>query len=66
MKYDLAVIGGGIVGLSTGYQIINKFPNTKMVILEKKIKLLNIKQVIIAVSFTQGYIISWLIKSKKL
>ena len=35
-KYDLAVIGGGIIGLSTAMQFAEKNPKTKIVVLEKE------------------------------
>ena len=36
MQYDVAVIGGGIIGLSTAMQILKKFPKCKLIILEKE------------------------------
>jgi L-2-hydroxyglutarate oxidase len=36
MVYDITVIGAGIVGLATAYQILNKRPNLKLLILEKE------------------------------
>lgn len=36
MKYDVAIIGGGIVGLATAYQIQKVKPGTTVVILEKE------------------------------
>lgn len=36
MQYDLIVIGAGLVGLSTGYQLKVKNPNLKIAILEKE------------------------------
>lgn len=36
MKYDVAIIGGGIVGLATAYQIQKLKPGTSVVILEKE------------------------------
>jgi len=36
MKYDVAIIGGGIVGLATAYQIQKVKPGTSVVILEKE------------------------------
>ncbi|WP_066292470.1 L-2-hydroxyglutarate oxidase [Bacillus sp. FJAT-29937] len=36
MKYDYIIIGGGIVGLSTGYSIMKKYPNVKLLLLEKE------------------------------
>ncbi|TQR18777.1 L-2-hydroxyglutarate oxidase [Psychrobacillus soli] len=37
--YDFAVVGGGIVGLSTGMAIYKRFPNAKVVVFEKEDKL---------------------------
>lgn len=34
--YDFAVVGGGIVGLSTGMALYKRFPNAKVVIIEKE------------------------------
>jgi L-2-hydroxyglutarate oxidase len=36
MTYDIAVIGGGIVGLSLAMQVTEKFPRLRVVILEKE------------------------------
>lgn len=36
MNYDLIIIGTGIVGLSTAYSYIKKFPNKKLLLLEKE------------------------------
>ena len=36
MHYDFAIIGGGIVGLATGVAIAQRFPQSKIVILEKE------------------------------
>lgn len=36
MTYDLAVIGGGIVGLATCYQLLNKNRKLKILLLEKE------------------------------
>ncbi|MFY9841740.1 MAG: L-2-hydroxyglutarate oxidase [Terriglobales bacterium] len=36
MTYDVAVIGGGIVGLSFAMQASEKFPNLRLVVLEKE------------------------------
>jgi L-2-hydroxyglutarate oxidase len=35
MTYDLAVVGGGIVGLATAYQFIRRFPGRRVAVLEK-------------------------------
>lgn len=34
--YDFAIVGGGIVGLSTGMAIFQRFPNAKVIVLEKE------------------------------
>ena len=39
--YDVAVIGGGIVGLTTAYQYQYKFPSHKIIVLEKETLLVN-------------------------
>jgi L-2-hydroxyglutarate oxidase len=36
MTYDLAVVGGGIVGLATAYQFIHRFPGRRVAVLEKE------------------------------
>ena len=36
MKFDLAVVGGGIVGLATAYQFIKRLPGKRVVVLEKE------------------------------
>jgi len=36
MKYDIIIIGGGIVGLATAYQLLKKKPNLKLAVLEKE------------------------------
>lgn len=36
MIYDVIIVGGGIVGLATAYQILNSKPNLKILILEKE------------------------------
>src|SRR5581483_4668411 len=37
--FDLAVIGGGIVGLATAYQFTRRFPDKRIVVLEKEARL---------------------------
>lgn len=34
--YDYVIIGGGIVGLSTGYALIQKYPQAKIAVVEKE------------------------------
>jgi len=34
--YDYVIIGGGIVGLSTGYALIQKYPHAKIAVIEKE------------------------------
>ena len=36
MKYDFIIVGAGIVGLSTGYSLIHKYPDSKIIIIEKE------------------------------
>ena len=35
-KYDIAIVGGGIVGLAIAYQIQREFPKVNLIILEKE------------------------------
>src|SRR5664280_1712437 len=35
-QYDVAIVGGGIVGLATGMKLLARFPRLKLVILEKE------------------------------
>ncbi|MDG1283840.1 MAG: L-2-hydroxyglutarate oxidase [Flavobacteriales bacterium] len=35
-QYDIAIVGGGIVGLASGFQLQTKFPNLRIVIFEKE------------------------------
>ena len=37
--YDLTIIGGGIVGLATALKILEAYPRTKLLILEKEAQL---------------------------
>ena len=39
LKYDIAIVGGGIVGLATAYQIQKEFPKLNLIILEQESKL---------------------------
>jgi hypothetical protein len=34
--YDVAVVGGGIVGLATAREVLGRFPNKRVVVLEKE------------------------------
>ncbi len=36
MQYDFAIIGGGIVGVSTAWQLQSQYPNKKVLLLEKE------------------------------
>lgn len=36
MRYQIAVIGGGIVGLATAHQILERYPGTRLLLLEKE------------------------------
>ena len=38
-RYDIAVVGGGIVGLASAYKIQLKYPNLKIIIIEKENRL---------------------------
>ena len=38
MKYDVIVIGAGIVGLASAYRLLEAKPDLKLLILEKKTK----------------------------
>jgi L-2-hydroxyglutarate oxidase LhgO len=38
-QYDLAVIGGGIIGLATALQIAEKYPRSRLLLLEKEAEL---------------------------
>ena len=35
-RFDLTIIGGGIVGLATGYRFLERFPDKTVVVLEKE------------------------------
>jgi (S)-2-hydroxyglutarate dehydrogenase len=35
-KFDVAIIGAGIIGLATGYQLSRRYPRLRVVILEKE------------------------------
>jgi L-2-hydroxyglutarate oxidase len=36
MTYDVAIIGGGIVGLATGYHLARHYPGKTIIVLEKE------------------------------
>ncbi|MFB6098569.1 MAG: FAD-dependent oxidoreductase, partial [Salinibacter sp.] len=35
-RYDLAIVGGGIVGLATAYRLTEQYPDASVVVLEKE------------------------------
>src|SRR3954468_15033703 len=35
-RIDLAIVGGGIVGLATAYRLMQRFPDRRVVVLEKE------------------------------
>lgn len=39
MKYDIAIVGGGIVGLATAYRVLEAQPRLKILMLEKESRL---------------------------
>jgi len=41
MKYDIAIVGGGIVGAATAYRIQEHNPNLNIILFEKEEKLAN-------------------------
>ena len=43
--YDIAIIGGGIVGLASAYKLQKSYPDLSIVVLKKKTDLQLIKQV---------------------
>jgi len=36
MKYDVLIAGAGIVGVSTAYQLLSRFPDLRILLLEKE------------------------------
>jgi L-2-hydroxyglutarate oxidase LhgO len=36
MTYDIAIVGGGIVGLATGRELLRRHPDLKLIVLEKE------------------------------
>ena len=36
MTYDIAIVGGGIVGLATARELLLRHPHLKLVLLEKE------------------------------
>ena len=39
IKYDISIVGGGIVGLAAAYKLQKKYPKLNIVVLEKEDKL---------------------------
>lgn len=39
MQYDIVIVGGGIVGLATAYQLIQKNPSLRLLVIEKEASL---------------------------
>ena len=39
-RYELAIIGGGIVGLATAYQLLRRRPGLRLAVVEKEAELL--------------------------
>ncbi len=39
MHFDFIIVGGGIVGVSTAWQLKNRYPDQKILILEKESQL---------------------------
>lgn len=39
VEADVAIVGGGIVGLATAYRVVTRFPNCRVVVLEKETEL---------------------------
>ncbi len=54
-KFDVTIIGAGIIGLGTAISILKKHPKIKLGIWKKINKLLLIKLVIIVVLYIQGF-----------
>ena len=38
MKFDLLIVGGGIVGLATAYEVLKQKPDVKLILIEKEDK----------------------------
>ena len=38
MKYDIIIVGGGIIGLATAYQLSEQYPDLKVAVVEKEDK----------------------------
>ena len=39
LKYDISIVGGGIVGLATAYKLQIRYPHLRLVVIEKESKL---------------------------
>src|SRR5665213_3393154 len=53
-RYDVAIVGGGIVGLATAMLLLEKHPHLKVAILEKRIASPRTNQGTTAVYYTPG------------
>ena len=56
--YDYVVIGGGIVGLSTALHLGERFPGSRVLVLEKESSAPSIRPAAIRASFTRESITS--------
>ena len=57
MQFDVAIVGGGIVGLATAYQMQKQNPKLNLILLKKKMNWPFISLEETLVLFIQDYII---------
>ena len=43
--YDIVIIGGGIVGLASAFEILKKDPGLKIILLEKENRMSNVERI---------------------